>query len=43
MVNLDELLRIAGAIIFVDMPSLEFIWPDNLPERWSQILEIAPP
>jgi hypothetical protein len=32
MVDLDELLRIAGAIILVDTPGLEFIWPDNLPE-----------
>jgi hypothetical protein len=32
MVDLDELLRIAGAIILVDMPDLEFIWLDNLPE-----------
>jgi hypothetical protein len=32
MVNLDELLGIAGAIILVDMPGLEFIWPDNLPK-----------
>jgi hypothetical protein len=32
MVDLDELLGIAGAIIHVDMPDLEFLWPDNLPE-----------
>jgi hypothetical protein len=32
MVDLDELLRIVGAIILVDMPDLEFIWLDNLPE-----------
>jgi hypothetical protein len=32
MVDLDELLRIAGAIILVDVLDLEFIWPDNLPE-----------
>jgi hypothetical protein len=32
MVDLDELLRITGAIILIDVPSLEFIWPDNLLE-----------
>jgi hypothetical protein len=32
MVDLDELLGIAGAIILVDVPDLEFIWPNNLPE-----------
>jgi hypothetical protein len=32
MVDLDELLRIAGAIILVDVLDLEFIWLDNLPE-----------
>jgi hypothetical protein len=32
MVDLDELLEIAGAIILVDVPDLEFIWPNNLPE-----------
>jgi hypothetical protein len=35
MVDLDELLRIAGAIIIIDVSSLEFIWPNNLLERWS--------
>jgi hypothetical protein len=43
MVDLNELLRITGAIILVDMSGLEFIWPDNLPEQWSQTMEIAPP
>jgi hypothetical protein len=43
MVNLDELLRIAGAVILVDMPNLEFIWPDNLPKRWSWSTKTAPP
>jgi hypothetical protein len=32
MVNLDELLRIAGAIILVDVPGLELFWPYNLPK-----------
>jgi hypothetical protein len=43
MVDLDELLGIAEAIILVDMSGLEFFWPDNLPERWSQSAETAPP
>jgi hypothetical protein len=43
MVDLDELLGIAGAIILVDVPGLEFIYPDNLPERWSQSTKTAPP
>jgi hypothetical protein len=34
MIDLNELLRNVGLIIVVDVPSLEFIWPDNLPERW---------
>jgi hypothetical protein len=32
MVDLDELLRIVGAIILVDVPGHELFWPDNLPE-----------
>jgi hypothetical protein len=32
MVELDQLLRIAGAIILVDVLGLELFWPDNLPE-----------
>jgi hypothetical protein len=35
MVDLDELLRIAGPIILVDVFGLELLCPDNLPERWS--------
>jgi hypothetical protein len=43
MVGLDELLRVAGAIILVDMPDLEFIWLDNLLEQWIQSTETVPP
>jgi hypothetical protein len=32
MIDVDELFRIAGPIILVDVPSLEFLWPDDLPE-----------
>jgi hypothetical protein len=32
MVDLDEFLGIAGAIILIDVSGLELIWPDNLPE-----------
>jgi hypothetical protein len=32
MVDLDELLMIAGAIILIDVSDLELFWPDNLPE-----------
>jgi hypothetical protein len=32
MVDLDELLRIARAIILVDVSDLELLWLDNLPE-----------
>jgi hypothetical protein len=35
MVDLNELIGIAGAIILVDVLGLKFIWSDNLPERWS--------
>jgi hypothetical protein len=43
MVGLDELLGVAGSIILVDMPDLEFIWPDNLLEQWIQSMETVPP
>jgi hypothetical protein len=43
MIELNELLRIVGPIILVEVFSLEFIWPDNLPERWSQSMKTAPP
>jgi hypothetical protein len=43
MIDLDELLRITGPIILVDVPGLEFIWLDNLPEQWSQSTEIDLP
>jgi hypothetical protein len=43
MIDLDEFLGIAGPIILVDVPGLEFLWPDNLPERWSQSTKIIPP
>jgi hypothetical protein len=32
MIDLDELLKIAGAIILVDVSGIELFWPDNLPE-----------
>jgi hypothetical protein len=32
MIDLDELLRIAGPVILVDVPDLEFLWPNNLPK-----------
>jgi hypothetical protein len=32
MIDLDELLKIAGAIILVDVSDIELFWPDNLPE-----------
>jgi hypothetical protein len=32
MIDLDELLGITGAIILVDVSSLELFWPNNLPE-----------
>jgi hypothetical protein len=31
-----------SAIILVDVSGLELLWPDNLPERWSQSTKIAP-
>jgi hypothetical protein len=43
MIDLDELLKIAGPIILVDVSGFELLWPDNLPERWSQSTKIAPP
>jgi hypothetical protein len=32
MIDLDELLVIAGAIILIDVSGLELVWTDNLPE-----------
>jgi hypothetical protein len=32
MINLDEFLGIVGLVILVDVPDLEFLWPDNMPE-----------
>jgi hypothetical protein len=43
MIDLDELFGIAGPIILIDVPSLEFLWPDDLPEWWSQSMKTAPP
>jgi hypothetical protein len=43
MIDLDELLMIVGPVILVDVSDFELLWPDNLPERWSQSTEIAPP
>jgi ABC-type phosphate transport system auxiliary subunit len=43
VIDLDELFRVAGSIIFVNVPGLEFLWPDNLLEWWSQSMETAPP
>jgi hypothetical protein len=43
MIDLDELLGITGAIILVDVFSLELFWSNNLPEWWSQSTKIAPP
>jgi hypothetical protein len=43
MIDLDELLEVDGPVILVDVPDLEFLWPDNLPERRSQCTETVPP
>jgi hypothetical protein len=43
MIDLDELFEIAGPIILVDVPNLEFLWLDNLPEWWSQSTKTVPP
>jgi hypothetical protein len=32
MVDLDKFLWVAGAVIFVDVPSFELLCLDNLPE-----------
>jgi hypothetical protein len=43
MIDLDELIGIAGPVILVEVPSLKFIWLENLPEWWSQSTEITLP
>jgi hypothetical protein len=35
MIELDELFGIAGLIILIDVPGLELLWPNDLPEWWS--------
>jgi hypothetical protein len=32
MIDLDELLKIDGPVILVDVSDLKFLWPDNLSE-----------
>jgi hypothetical protein len=32
VIDLDEFFWIVGVIIFVNMPGLELLWPDDLPE-----------
>jgi hypothetical protein len=43
MIDLDELLGIARPIIFVVVLGLEFLWLDNLLERWSQSTDTTTP
>jgi hypothetical protein len=43
MIDLDEFFGVAGPIILVDVPSLELLWLDHLPEWWSQSTETAYP
>jgi hypothetical protein len=43
MIDLDEFFRIVEPIILVNVPNLKFLWPDDLPEWWSQSTEITPP
>jgi hypothetical protein len=43
MIDMDKLFEIVGSVILVDVLSLEFLWPYDLPERCSQSTEIVPP
>jgi hypothetical protein len=43
VVDLNELFWIAEVIIFVNMSSLEHLWPDDLPEQCNHNTETAPP
>jgi hypothetical protein len=43
MIDLDELFGIARPVILVDVPSLEFLWSDDLSEWQRQSTETAPP
>jgi hypothetical protein len=43
MIDLDELFRIAGPVILIDVPNLKLLRPDDLPEWWSQSIETAHP
>jgi hypothetical protein len=35
MIDLDKLFGIAGPIILVNVPGLELLWTNGLPEWWS--------
>jgi hypothetical protein len=39
MIDLDEIFGIAGPTILIDVPTLEFLWPDDMPEYWIQSTE----
>jgi hypothetical protein len=43
MIDLDKFFRIAESIIFVDVPSLEFLWPPDLLEWCIQSTETTLP
>jgi hypothetical protein len=43
LIDLDELFRIAGPIISIDMTGFELVWPPDL-SKWScQTAKTAPP
>jgi hypothetical protein len=43
VIDLDELFMVARSFIYVNVSSLEFLWPDDLLEWWSQSMKITPP
>jgi hypothetical protein len=42
VVDLGELFRVARAVILVDRPRLDLVWPSDLPELRHQSMECAP-
>jgi hypothetical protein len=42
VVDLDELFRVTGAVILVDQPRVELVWPSNSPELGRQSTEHNP-
>jgi hypothetical protein len=43
MIELDELFKIVGPIILINVPNLKLLGLDDMPKWWSQSTKIVPP